>query len=171
MRNVKISIERRERVYDFWRTPEDKRPDGEEFRLDQKLSLASWKKLKFDFDRECRLKKLGNTREVMEEVLSKGILPPKAQERYSNYNSDEWLERQTADADAALLKACESGNAQALKIYYQLNKRLVDKQEVTHLISPDIIERSRKKAEEEFRVIEGKYKELPDKPPELNESN
>ena len=49
-----------------------------------------------------------------------------------SYDSQEWLDGKTDKADKALLRACEQGNAQALKIYYQLTQRLIEKQEVTH---------------------------------------
>ena len=39
------------------------------------------------------------------------------------YNADEYLANSAQKADAALMKACERGNAQALRTYYQLTKR------------------------------------------------
>ncbi len=41
--------------------------------------------------------------------------------------------------DKALLSACKTGNAQALRIYYQITNRLVDKKEETHRfeLTPD----------------------------------
>jgi len=47
------------------------------------------------------------------------------------YNSESWLESQTQKADEALVKACEKNNAQALKIFYQINKRLIEQREDT----------------------------------------
>lgn len=49
-----------------------------------------------------------------------------------DYDSEAWLKDRSRVADEALLGACEKGNANALRTYYQLTKRLVEKQEVTH---------------------------------------
>jgi len=45
------------------------------------------------------------------------------------YDSEEILGGGTDRVDKALLRACEQGNAAALKIYYQLTNRLVEKSE------------------------------------------
>ena len=78
----------------------------------------------------------------------------------SAYNSDQFLADKTSIADAALLRACEKHNAQALRTYYQLTKRLIEQSEVKVLVltADDIakayFEADRKLREGKFAVLE-----------------
>ncbi len=73
------------------------------------------------------------------------------EEPEGDYNSEEWLSSRSQKADQALLIACEKGNANALRTYYQLTKRLVEKQEITHKIDGSYIARANLTAERELR--------------------
>ena len=77
--------------------------------------------------------------------------PPK-----KKYNSEEYLEKQVKDIDASLIQACESGKVEALKIYYQLTKRLVDKRENKLIVEISADEFYRRNTEAERRIREGK---------------
>ena len=44
----------------------------------------------------------------------------------------DYFDTKSKAVDEALVKACEKGNAQALRTYYQLTQRLVEKREETH---------------------------------------
>jgi len=151
---VRVSKERRQLIREFLNTPKIDRPNEKEFRLGLRLGYQTFLFVKNDIEMEKRRE--NRVKDVMEKTLSPG--------KDKVYNSDDWLSLQAMEADKALMLACDSGNAQALRTYYQLTKRLIEKQEVVHTLSPELIERSRKQAELE---IEGEFKELPDKPPEL----
>jgi len=45
-----------------------------------------------------------------------------------------YFDSKSKDVDTALVKACEKGNAQALRTYYQLTQRLIEKREETHKV-------------------------------------
>lgn len=66
------------------------------------------------------------------------------------YDSEAWLRDRSRVADEALLGACEKGNANALRTYYQLTKRLVEKQEVTHSFNASDILKAINQARAEF---------------------
>lgn len=83
----------------------------------------------------------------------------------ADYNSEAYLNDQTDKVDLALIQACESNNAQALKIYYQLTKRLIEKQEVTHKLDGSFITREILRAGDELES-EG-VAQVPEKPPTL----
>ncbi len=55
------------------------------------------------------------------------------------YNSETYLNDQTEVVDKALIQACDNNNAQALKIYYQLTKRLIEEKKVTIGLTADEI--------------------------------
>ena len=44
----------------------------------------------------------------------------------------DYFDTKAKDVDTALVKACEKGNAQALRTYYQLTQRLIEKREDIH---------------------------------------
>jgi len=46
----------------------------------------------------------------------------------------DYFDSKSKDVDTALVKACEKGNAQALRTYYQLTQRLIEKREETHKV-------------------------------------
>ena len=51
-------------------------------------------------------------------------------EEAEGYNSQQWLERQTLDADKALLEAMQAGKGWACELFYKLMNRLKDKTEL-----------------------------------------
>jgi len=67
-----------------------------------------------------------------------------------NYDSGEFLGKRSARIDNALMRSCESGNAMSLKIYYQLTKRLIEKQEVTHKLDGSFLARALVRADREL---------------------
>lgn len=69
-----------------------------------------------------------------------------------NYDSEVYLDGKTHKVDAALLEACKKGSPGALKIYYQLMNRLVEKteQEVKLGLSADELARRNLAAEREL---------------------
>jgi len=83
-----------------------------------------------------------------EEVIRKKRTQPKEEP----YDSEKYLNGKTDVVDQALIEACEQNNAQALKIYYQLTKRLIEKQEVTHKLDGDYIARQYFEARRELEA-------------------
>ena len=49
-----------------------------------------------------------------------------------NYNSVDWLNNRSREADEALIRAVEKGNSAALKLYYQLTGKYIEKAEYEH---------------------------------------
>ena len=75
-----------------------------------------------------------------------------------DYGSEEYLENNVSKIDKALLKACEDGNASALKIYYQLTNRLIEQseQKLKVVLTADEIARRNLLAERELQEFRGK---------------
>ena len=57
-------------------------------------------------------------------IEAEGRTPPKK-------TNGDYFDSKSKDVDTALVKACEKGNAQALRTYYQLTQRLIEKREDT----------------------------------------
>lgn len=76
--------------------------------------------------------------------------PPNGQK----YDSETWLKSRTQDADRDLMKACASGNAQALKLFNQLINRLVEKSEQKVKFELSASEHFRIRREAERRISE-----------------
>lgn len=74
-----------------------------------------------------------------------------------SYNSESFLDERSYKVDKALMTACERGNATALRTYYQLTNRLIEKseQEVKIGLSADEITRRNLEADRQLR--EGGY--------------
>jgi len=72
------------------------------------------------------------------------------------YDSEKYLNDHVDKVDEALIEACDQNNAQALKIYYQLTKRLVERTEVKIGLTADEITRRNLEAERQLR--EGGYR-------------
>jgi len=87
-------------------------------------------------------------------TISTTISKLKEAESIEGYDSPDWLTRRTPDADRALLRAVQSGNAQALRTFYQLLNRLTDKSEVELKIGLSAEEHRRIKRERDRRLQE-----------------
>ena len=71
-----------------------------------------------------------------------------------DYASETYLNDKTEAVDKALISACEDNNAQALKIYYQLTKRLVERTESTHVVlSAEDVSRIDREADRKIREL------------------
>ncbi len=81
------------------------------------------------------------------------------------YDSIAWLKSRTAEADIALMKACATGNAQALKLFNQLMGRLVEKTEekVTHELNADQLIEIERRARQSL-ISNGREGEMSPKP-------
>ena len=70
------------------------------------------------------------------------------------YNSEKYLNENVAQVDKALIRACDNDNAQALKIFYQLTKRLVERTESTHVVlSAEDVSRIDREADRKIREL------------------
>ncbi len=77
------------------------------------------------------------------------------------YDSEAYLESRSNAADKALMTACEAGNANALRTFYQLTKRLVEKQEITHKVyDGSFYAKAVLQAERELREESGRISEV-----------
>jgi len=100
-------------------------------------------------------------------TLNKYILEAQ-QTTPEDYDPDAYLANSAKTVDAALIRACERGSPGALKAYYQITNRLVEKSENINIdLSGDDIFAIREKANRELR--EGGFLgrgagEVPDKP-------
>jgi len=81
-----------------------------------------------------------------------------------DYASDAYLNDKTEVVDKALISACEDNNAQALKIFYTLNKRLVERTEVKVGLTADELTRRNLEAERQLREGGYRVEEVPKKP-------
>ena len=120
---------------------------------------------------ECEVEKDETKRAYLEAHPLGGLRKPRfpKKEEDFNYDSDQWLAGRTPQADRALLKACEGGNAQALRTYYQLTKRLIEKQEIIHGLTADETTRRNLEADRQLREDGYRVEEMPEKPPLLSE--
>ncbi len=82
----------------------------------------------------------------------------------AEYNTDTYLNDKTETVDKALIQACENNNAQALKIYYQLTKRLIEEKKVTIGLTADEIARRNLEAEQQLRAGGYRVEEVQKKP-------
>ena len=87
------------------------------------------------------------------------------------YDSETWLRNRTPDADRSLVLAMQRGNANALKLFYTLLNRLVEKTEhkVELGLSADEITRRNLEAERQLRLEGYGMAEVSEKPPLLPE--
>jgi hypothetical protein len=87
-----------------------------------------------------------------------------------NYDPEGELFKNYQKVDKALMKACERGSPGALKIFYQLTNRLVEKTENTNLdLTADDITRRQLEAERRLRELGYRVEDVPDEPTLLPE--
>ena len=68
-----------------------------------------------------------------------------------NFDPEKWFQETRRERYEALLKACKTGNAQAIKLAAQLANELVEKQEITVGLSADEIARRNLEAERQLK--------------------
>ena len=71
--------------------------------------------------------------EVTTAYVSNVLIEAEGRTPQKKANGD-YLDRKSTAVDEALVKACEKGNAQALRTYYQLTQRLIEKREDIHKV-------------------------------------
>ncbi len=81
-------------------------------------------------------------------------LEESADEQEEDYNSEQYLGSRSKEVDEALIASCELGNANSLRTYYQLTKRLVEKSEVTHKLSGAVLAQLAIQAQRELRAVD-----------------
>jgi len=83
------------------------------------------------------------------------------------YNQETFLENRSKEADEALMEACKRGNASALKVYFQLTGRLIEKTENTNIdLGADDYRRIKTEAEQKASDFEAEYEGKGDVLPE-----
>lgn len=100
----------------FGLTPQERCDQKLPFNEQELAELLGIKKVKTIRDWRVEWKKLEQAKQE-----PNGAIP--------SYDSVEWLTGRTSQMDEALTKACQMGNAQALKLYYQITNRLIEKSE------------------------------------------
>jgi len=99
-------------------------------------------KQKRDVVLKCHPMATGGEKPLEVEVISK------------EYNSEKYLNENVSQVDEALIEACNQNNAQALKIFYQITKRLIERQEVTHtVLSAEDVSRIDREADRKIREL------------------
>ena len=153
-RNNEIAPWRRDEAYEY--LSRGKPGSEKEFRKRMRFGVQTWKDIKNDY----KLKKLPKHVPVPTPDVEIDFSPPVPSEDVvaahkkmkPKHDSEEWLEDRSLAADEALMEAVKKGNAGAIKIYYQLMGKLVDKPlEVNIGFTADDIVRERRRAEEELR--------------------
>lgn len=152
-----ISPETRAALWEYWGTPYIERPNPREIRRKLFIGAASFREYKKEYDLEIAEKKA----EQRSLYVARAYKPNFAAPTEITPNEVKAFKRKLYQD--AMAPSAQKGDKElcgrALGIF-------VDKQEVTHLISPEIIEASRKRAEDyidtEFTIEEV----LPDKAPE-----
>jgi len=91
-------------------------------------------------------------------------------EEKGDYDPDSYLANSAKVVDAALIRACERGSPGALKAYYQITNRLVEKSENINIdISGDELTRRNLEAERRLRDMGYGVEDVQEKPPLLPE--
>lgn len=160
---VIVSSSRKAACWKYWDTPFSERMNVVPFRKSLHIGSATFRELKREYDNEKDLRLVENT-EVIVGVLG-------ARQQLNNDSTpitgEEVLAlRRKLFVDAMAPNATKPDKELAAKSL----GLLVDKTEVTHFITPELIEKSRERADVELREIDGIYQveeELSDKPPEL----
>ena len=76
---------------------------------------------------------LANSLSVTPAYVSSVLVEAEGRTPQKKVNGD-YFDSKSKDVDTALVKACEKGNAQALRTYYQLTQRLIEKREDIHKV-------------------------------------
>ena len=71
--------------------------------------------------------------EVTTAYVSNVLIEAEGRTPQKKTNGD-YFDTKAKDVDTALVRACEKGNAQALRTYYQLTQRLIEKREDIHKV-------------------------------------
>ena len=137
----------RQKTFDYLSLPEKERMPWQEFIKQAGITRGTYFLYKAKFTEQ--LKKIGGERQEAVEVFNV------KQKTDLLHNSEKFLSSRSKDADEALMEAVRKGNAMAIKIYYQLTNRLVEKQEskVTHKLEPDDYFKIRNQA-----ILDAKYR-------------
>jgi len=76
---------------------------------------------------------LANSLSVTPAYVSHVLIEAEGRTPQKKANGD-YFDTKAKDVDEALVRACEKGNAQALRTYYQLTQRLIEKREDIHKV-------------------------------------
>ena len=165
-KRVIVSAERKAACWKYWDTPFSERMKIVPFRKSLHIGSATFRDLKREYDNERDLRLIENT-EVMVNALGarqKNDSTPITDEEILTLRRKLYIDAMASNAG----KGDKELAARSLGL-------LVDKSEVTHFITPEIIEKSKARADADLHEdIDGVYKveeELSDKPPELEGSN
>lgn len=167
------SEDKKEAILIYLNLPQGEKSSLREFCHQAHITRKTFYAIKMDW----RDEKLGIpiVKAIMEKTLSSEPVVKKTRKKRSDskYDSEEGLRSRTEDVDLALLAACKDGNAQALKLYFQLTNRLIEKQEINVGLTADERIRRELQAEREIREWERRMagqgtEEVPKEPPLLS---
>ncbi len=129
---VEVSSSKRQAVFDFLKLPEEEREPLKEFLKRLGMSMPVYNNYKYQHRKATG---------------AQGV---------QDYDSDRFLKSRTREADQSLMRACRKGNPTALKIFYELNNRLVEKQEqkITHKLEGDDYFRLRNEAKTSVQPVQ-----------------
>jgi hypothetical protein len=87
-----------------------------------------------------------------------------------DYDPENYLNVSAGKVDKALIRACERGSPGALKTYYQITNRLVEKSENINIdLTADDITKRQLEAERRLRELGYRVEDVPDEPTLLPE--
>lgn len=147
-------IARRKLVFNYLITPQEERLPLREFLKKHKMYRQTF----YTFEGEYNAVALALTKrendhkmDLKQTVLdawdkAEGKSPVKTRQ-----SSQSWLKARGGEINEALIQSCKDGNAQALKLFFQLTEQLVEKQEVKIGLTADEIARRNFEAERELQ--------------------
>ena len=132
----------REVVFKFLSTPREERVPLGDFLAEESISKAVYYKLEGEY---ALVEKQERNRQIIEDNL--------ATMDKKEYDSEAYLRDRTPEADKALLQSMKNGNSSAIKLFYQLLDRLVEKKEekIEIGLSADEIARRNLEADRQLR--------------------
>ena len=163
---IKISTEKKAACWKYWDTPFPDRGNKAMFRRSMHISAPTFIELKKEYDSEKDLRILDNT-DVMVRIINSRQDKKLIKTSSDEITEDEVRALKRRNYEVAMSQGATKPDRELASKALGL---LIDKQEITHKLSPELIERSRKQADEEL-PIEAEFEELPDKPPELLNAN
>ena len=145
-------------VFGYLDTPRESRLSLPRFLKKHRMTKPTF----FKFEGEHRIEKLGLTKREKEvhlaeltlmvnEAFDKQEVELGGKPAISHKKTSKWLHAQGETVNEALIGACRQGNAQALKLFFQLTDQLVEKQDIKVGLSADEIAKRNLEADNQLK--------------------
>jgi len=149
-----VTASKKKLIFDYLDTPEEERIPQKQFLKENGMIRVTFYKGEILYAQE----KEKEEKEARRRMLAKREAAVRLGDMMENalHKSEEYLDKNDGVVDDALVKACKRGNAGALKLYYQLTNRLIEKSEVKVGLSAD--ERARRNLQADVELLDSGYK-------------